>query len=484
MLTKLNSQTTLYSENFNGATHTFTLNSSDVASTSSGYNHWVVNNSYTGGSFNEPCFGFSTSVASTPNQPGAVTGSPNSKYLHLVNIDAEAAGISNSNFLASDGGMFCNSNQNYFAKMTSDISTIGYTNVTFSCYYLCAGSSATYGELYYSTDGGSTWQLQLGNIYNVSSWQVLTQTNAIWDNQATLRFGFRFVNNLSFSASDPPLSIDEITIIGTTAVTNSITTTSISSDTLCPGDSIIVTYVANGTFNSSNNFTAELSDALGSFASAVNIGSINSTTSGSITGIIPPTTTSGTGYRIRVVSSDPAVTGTDNGSNITIGSYPIPNFNSNVSGFNVQFIDNSTGGTSWFWDFGDGNTSTLQNPTHTYTSADTFTVCLTVIGTAGCEASICRTVIVNPFVGMNEELTSSLLFYPNPADNYVIIPSTYNNAFEKLHVYSMEGKLIKSTNLNSNTANTIFMVDDLAPGVYFLQLISNDKIIQQPMIKR
>jgi PKD repeat protein len=478
------SQTTLYSENFNGATHTFTLNSSDVSSVTNGYNTWVVNNSYTGGSFNEPCFGFSTTVSNTPNQPGAVTGSPNSNYLHIVNTAAQSAGISNANFLASDGGMLCNGNQNYFAKMTNDISTVGYTNVTFSCYYLCAGSSATYGELYYSTNGGSTWQLQIGNIYNVTSWQTLTQTNAIWDNQPTLRFGFRFVNNSSFSASDPPLSVDEIVISGTAAVTNTITTTSVSQDTLCPNDAIVVNYSASGTFNSGNVFTAELSDALGSFSSPTAIGSITSTTSGSINAIIPGSTPAGTGYRIRVVSSNPSVNGTDNGNNLIIGAYPSANFNSNVSGFNVQFIDNSTGGTSWSWDFGDGNTSTLQNPTHTYATADTFTVCLTVTGTGGCEASTCRTVIVNPFVGLNEELTSSSLFYPNPADNYVIVPSAINHPFEKLHVYSMDGKLIKSTHLNSHNANTMFMVDDLAPGIYLLQLISNDKVLQQPMIKR
>ncbi len=44
----------------------------------------------------------------------------------------------------------------------------------------------------------------------------------------------------------------------------------------------------------------------------------------------------------------------------------------------VQFTDLSTGGpTSWLWTFGDGNTSTDQNPQHTYTTAGTHTVTLT-----------------------------------------------------------------------------------------------------------
>jgi hypothetical protein len=45
----------------------------------------------------------------------------------------------------------------------------------------------------------------------------------------------------------------------------------------------------------------------------------------------------------------------------------------------VQFTDTSTGGvTSWLWNFGDGQTSTLQNPSHTYTEPGTYTVSLMV----------------------------------------------------------------------------------------------------------
>jgi len=52
---------------------------------------------------------------------------------------------------------------------------------------------------------------------------------------------------------------------------------------------------------------------------------------------------------------------------------------------NVQFIDISTGGTptTWSWTFGDGNTSTLQNPNNTYKAAGTYTVSLTATNAGG-----------------------------------------------------------------------------------------------------
>ena len=55
----------------------------------------------------------------------------------------------------------------------------------------------------------------------------------------------------------------------------------------------------------------------------------------------------------------------------------------------VQFTDQSTElVTDWSWDFGDGGTSTQQNPLHTYTDADEFTVSLTVTGPGGSNAEV------------------------------------------------------------------------------------------------
>jgi hypothetical protein len=72
---------------------------------------------------------------------------------------------------------------------------------------------------------------------------------------------------------------------------------------------------------------------------------------------------------------------------------PIASFTANVTRGNapltVQFTDTSTGDIiSWHWDFGDGGTSTLQNPSHTYEAAGTYTASLTVSGPGGEDSEI------------------------------------------------------------------------------------------------
>jgi PKD repeat protein len=57
--------------------------------------------------------------------------------------------------------------------------------------------------------------------------------------------------------------------------------------------------------------------------------------------------------------------------------------------FTVQFTDTSTGSPiAWSWDFGDGGTSTLMNPPHTYTSVQSYTVSLTVHNGTGISSVI------------------------------------------------------------------------------------------------
>ncbi|MBS1636396.1 MAG: T9SS type A sorting domain-containing protein [Bacteroidetes bacterium] len=215
LLQKMQAQVPLYTENFNGSSSTFTLNTADNGCTVSGANSWIINNSYTGGSGSLVCLGFpfSFSISNTTQEPAGITGNPTSNYLHIVSAAAMSSSISCACYAAADG--LCTMDENYFAAMSSDISTVGYSSVSINFWWLCGGSAEDYGQLYYSTNGGSTWNVTpVTYSASASTWQQTSVSSPAFANQSTLRFGFQFVNATTSSPVDPGMSIDDITITG------------------------------------------------------------------------------------------------------------------------------------------------------------------------------------------------------------------------------------------------------------------------------
>ncbi|HVX51432.1 MAG TPA: PKD domain-containing protein [Chitinophagaceae bacterium] len=87
---------------------------------------------------------------------------------------------------------------------------------------------------------------------------------------------------------------------------------------------------------------------------------------------------------------------------ITVYAAPAVDFNftpqDGCSPLIVAFKDNSSAGsgseTSWNWDFGDGQLSARQNPAHTYSTVDTFSVSLTVTNSFGCASFVTKQNVI------------------------------------------------------------------------------------------
>jgi PKD repeat protein len=114
---------------------------------------------------------------------------------------------------------------------------------------------------------------------------------------------------------------------------------------------------------------------------------------------------------------------------ITVFSGPTAAFTTNKQTgcfpLNVNFTDNSTAGSgtisTWFWDFGDGSTSTQQNPSHVYNSAGSFTVTLRVSNSSGCTKTFTRTQYINITSGVHADFsyTSSGLCAAPAVANFI-----------------------------------------------------------------
>ena len=110
-----------------------------------------------------------------------------------------------------------------------------------------------------------------------------------------------------------------------------INTPTVTSLVYCQGEVFNTTFTQNCNFSNTgfnNVYTVQLSDAAGSFAAPTTIGIRTATTAAAISCTIPAVPF-GTGYRVRIVSSNPVVTSPDNGTNLTIN---VPSGTPSVAG--------------------------------------------------------------------------------------------------------------------------------------------------------
>ncbi len=229
----------------------------------------------------------------------------------------------------------------YHSQYASDLSDIVFTNDSLG---YCAGG---FGKFLYTKDAGMHWDTCNTGTSNA-------EVNEMWAlNDSTLyfaRLGSQYIttdscrhtgsmstaclaNNWSMNSIDmTPDATWGYAAGGMTGVVHQleipeIIRTFTSVNAYCAGSPIFICYFARGFYGTGNVFTAELSDATGSFANPTVLATYTPQhmiyQSGIITATIPAGLAPGN-YRVRVNASNPAITGPDNGYDIIIQASPTP----------------------------------------------------------------------------------------------------------------------------------------------------------------
>jgi PKD repeat protein len=169
---------------------------------------------------------------------------------------------------------------------------------------------------------------------------------------------------------------------------------------------------------------------------------------------------SATAYTVKLTVSNPN-TGCDNSETktnyITVYPKPIVDFDAKpglvtaIPNYHFEFLDNTNGKpVSWFWNFGDGQTATGRNASHTYNDVGFFDVTLTIVDDNGCTGTTTKKVQITG--------TPGFLYLPNafePAGSYdelrVFAAKGSGIAKWQLQIFNKWGQLIWQTNkLGSN----------------------------------
>lgn len=170
---------------------------------------------------------------------------------------------------------------------------------------------------------------------------------------------------------------------------------------------------------------------------------------------------------------------------ITVNPAPIASFNYSANGSTVVFSNASVNATSYAWDFGDAQTSTAVNPSHTYGANGSYDITL-IASSAGC-GSDTFTVALELSVGIGSiDGVDMIQLYPNPTQGDVMLTfnSLASQSFE-VRITDEIGRLIQIENVNNYMGkfSKVYDLSELARGVYTFSVSSDKGAINFRVVK-
>ncbi len=140
-------------------------------------------------------------------------------------------------------------------------------------------------------------------------------------------------------------------------------------------------------------------------------------------------------------------------------------FSFTATNYTASFTNSSTSAVSYLWDFGDGTTSSLQNPSHTYSATGPFSVKLKAYSSDSiCYDSLTQVVNIS-LTGLNENGQSAAVSaHYNYSDQQLSLTTIDDT---EISVISATGELVRTLSMRRNKT-AVIDISDLARGLYFL----------------
>ena len=200
---------------------------------------------------------------------------------------------------------------------------------------------------------------------------------------------------------------------------------------------------------------------------AANIGSTYLWSTGETTQTISVTVTGV--YSVTITNPTSGCSVTDEVT-VTVNYTPNADFTAEATGLTVVFTNLSTDGAAYNWSFGDGGTSTTENPSHTYAVEGAYTVTLTV--TNGCGSDFYSYVIEVGDAVNDITLADAVSVYPNPTSDKTTVSINLTESEDLvLELVNTLGQIVWSAQPGSIITGT-FEIDltSFASGVYQLNI--------------
>ncbi len=166
--------------------------------------------------------------------------------------------------------------------------------------------------------------------------------------------------------------------------------------------------------------------------------------------------------------------------NITMDSLSVSGFTYVINGLTVNFMDISSYGNAYLWDFVSDGTftdSTMGDVSFQYPSSGMYDVTLLVINDCGTDTFNTEINLTNSKL---ETIDSNFQIYPNPSKNQLCIEVDKLSIYAQFTITDINGKIMLTQQLND--VKTIFDVSSFVEGIYIISLQRNGFTTHQKLI--
>ena len=163
----------------------------------------------------------------------------------------------------------------------------------------------------------------------------------------------------------------------------------------------------------------------------------------------------------------------------------VVDFNYSIEEDTVRFNNISSQVIAYFWDFGDGTSSTVTQPWHVFSSTGTYDVCLYITDEFNCMDSICRQIhyIKSGIIQKKDLDYVSLSVYPNPAKQKTSFHYHLPTAVEvQIVLFDILGNVVFKIDEIPGTPgdhSLLWNANRVPAGVYYVQLRTGEKWLTQ-----
>ncbi|MGB0863120.1 MAG: S8 family serine peptidase [Saprospiraceae bacterium] len=180
---------------------------------------------------------------------------------------------------------------------------------------------------------------------------------------------------------------------------------------------------------------------------------------------------------VKLIAS--SIVGTDTLTQLitNIQDIPVSDFSWTTANETISLTNNSVGATSYFWSFGNGNSSTLANPNYTYPASGLYNVVLTATNDCG-STSISKTIQIIVTDIENVSKTWNIDIFPNPNSGQFNLKLEGMNGDIEVSITDIQGKLIRNWNYTNLSDGSITLIDasELASGIYIVKVKTDEGI--------